>query len=319
MTESWHHVHVVLADPDGRVLAAAGAAGLPTYVRSAAKPFQVSAVRDLLTAEGVTLEGRGLAIATSSHVGTDDQQIEAAHLLARAGLDESALRCPPALPADVASMVVQGEPTRLAHNCSGKHASFLLAQVASGADPARYLDQREALQRAVRDALAEATSAIPEGPGVDGCGAPAWVLPLSGLAVGFARLAAGTCGLAPVAEAMRTHADLVGGPGCDDTALMDADARVVAKRGAEAVLGAGRAPQHGSVGRPLGDAVGVAVKVADGSNRAGAPVVAAVLAGLGLRVPAELRAPVVLGGGEPHGAVEVDPEGLARLLATSQR
>lgn len=310
VVESQHRGSVVVADSGGRVLAALGDAHHPTYVRSAAKPFQAVATLDLLARAGVTLDTRGLAIATSSHEGTADHQVEAARLLALAGLDEGALRCPPALPGDEASLVEQGEATSLAHNCSGKHAGFLLAQVTAGGAPQDYLALDSALQRRVHRALAELTDTAPAGPGVDGCGAPAWVLPLSGLATGFARLVAGTHGLAPVAAAMRAAPDLIGGEGSVDTELMRADRRVVAKRGAEAVLAAGLTPRPGS-----GDGLGVAVKIEDGGARAVGPVVAAVLAALGARVPEAVAAPPVLGGGIAHGALEVAPE-LLTLLAS---
>lgn len=302
VVESAHRGHVVVADADGAVLAAAGDADRPTYVRSAAKPFQAVATRTLLAEAGADLTVEGLAIACASHVGSAEHQIEAAHLLAVAGLDEAALRCPAALPTDTATLVDQrGVPTPLGHNCSGKHAAFLYAHTTTGGDPARYLDVDVRLQRDVRDALGDLLHAVPDGPGVDGCGAPAWVLPLRGLARGFAALAAGAGDLRPIAAALRARPDLVGGDGCPDTALMTADARVVAKRGAEGVLAAGFVPTSG------GAPVGMAVTVEDGAARATGPVVAALLAALGAIVPDELRAPPVLGGGLPHGALEVDP------------
>ncbi len=306
IVESIHRGALVVATADGEVVGAAGDPAHATYVRSAAKPFQALAVVRLLAGAGRSLDPRGLAIACASHTGTDEHQIEAAHLLALADLDESALRCPAALPSDLATLLAQRTPTSLAHNCSGKHAAFLLAQVSSGADPASYLDAAAPLQGRVREALVTTMDADALGAGVDGCGAPAVVLPLAGLATGFARLAAGRDGLALIRDAMRALPRLVGGEGCPDTALMQADGRVVAKRGAEAVLAAGwEAPQ------PLG----VAVKIEDGSTRAAEPVVASVLAALGASVPDALRAPPVLGGGLPHGALEVDEMVVARVLA----
>jgi L-asparaginase II len=308
VVESVHRGAVVLATADGEVVGAVGDAAYPTYVRSAAKPFQALATVGVLAEAGVALEPRGLAIACSSHTGSDEHQIEAAYLLARADLDESALRCPPSLPSDDATLGDQRVPTSLAHNCSGKHAGFLFAQVSSGADPRTYLDPATPFQRRVREALESTMGAALSGPGVDGCGAPAYVLPLAGLATGFARLAAGQDGLAVIRDAMRAAPDLVGGEDCPDTALMVADGAVVAKRGAEAVLAAGLELEDGQ-------ALGVAVKVEDGSTRAAGPVVATVLAGLGARVPDALRAPPVLGGGLPHGALEVDASAVARVLA----
>jgi L-asparaginase II len=306
VVESAHRGHVAVCDVDGTVLAGLGAPGDPVYVRSAAKPFQALATLEALDAAGIALPSEALAIACASHVASDTHQIEAAHLLALADLDEDALRCPEAHADDRRAALDTGRATRLAHNCSGKHAGFLLAQVAAGRDPARYLDVDDGLQVAVRDHLAAVSGTTPTGPGIDGCGAPAWRIPLAGLATGFARLAAGADpALRRIGAAMRAHPELVGGAGLPDTALMAADDRVVAKRGAEAVFAAGALTERGPVG--------VAVKVADGGDRACGPAVAAVLAALGLDVPDAVRSPAVLGGGVPHGAISAT-DGVRALL-----
>jgi L-asparaginase II len=146
------------------------------------------------------------------------------------------------------------------------------------------------------------------GPGVDGCGAPAWVLPLRSLAVAFARLAEGEGPYRRVRDAMIARPHLIGGPGRTDTRLMLGDHRVVAKGGAEAVLAVGFHDEwHG--------ALGLAVKIEDGRYRATGPVIAAALQALGGRVRPSLLRPVVLGGGVPHGAVEPEPSVAAAVRA----
>lgn len=299
VVESIHTGHVVVCDDRGDVVASLGDPARLTYVRSAVKPFQALATLAALDAAGVVLDQVGLAIACASHDGADEQQIEAARLLAEAGLDESALQCPPALPRDAATAWSQRRPHPLAHNCSGKHASFLFGTVFAGDDPERYLSLDSPLQQNIRNQLAEVCDATPQGPGVDGCGAPAWLVPLRGLATGFARLAAGTSApLARVRSAMTNHPLLIGGTAAFDTQLMRSDGRVVAKRGAEAVFAAGLV-----AGTPLG----IAVKVTDGGMRADGPVAAAVLASLGMTVPEAVLRPPVIGGGAVQGALEVDP------------
>lgn len=308
VVESVHTGHVVVADADGTVLAALGSPQRLTYVRSAVKPFQSVAVLEVLDAAGITLDTNGLAITCASHDGSDEQQIQAARLLAEAELDESALQCPAALPRDPETAWAQRWPYPLAHNCSGKHAGFLLATVAAGDDPSAYLSLSTPLQQRIRDRLAEISGAPPQGPGTDGCGAPAWLLPLQSLATGFARLAAGAePHLWRVRSAMTLRPLLIGGRSAYDTQLMRGDARVVAKRGAEAVFAAGLM---------LGArAVGIAVKIDDGGVRADGPVAATLLRALGCDVEAALASPPVLGGGLPQGALEVD-EAVAVLATT---
>lgn len=298
VVESVHTGSVVICDAAGTTLAHLGDAGRMIYVRSAVKPFQALAVLDVLDPAGIALDSTGLAIACASHDGTDDHQIEAARLLAEAGLDESALQCPPALPRYPHPTRAPQQPDPLAHNCSGKHASFLLATVAAGDDPASYLAMDSPLQRQIVDRVADACGATPAGPGVDGCGAPAWLLPLDGLARAFALLAGATTEqLARVRAAMTAHPMLIGGPPAVDSQLMAGNAVIVAKRGAEAVFAAGTARDGG---------IGVAVKVDDGGPRGDGAVAATVLQALGSATPEEVRRPVVLGGGVAQGALEVD-------------
>lgn len=314
--ESRHLGHVAVADVGGAVLAGLGEPDALVYGRSATKPFQTVATLELLAEAGRDLPGEGVAIASASHRATTDQQIEAAHLLACAGLDESALRCPPAQPTDSAALMEDPAPSALAHNCSGKHAGFLLAHTVGGGEPTSYLDPETALQRRVRAVLERYAGAVTEGPGIDGCGAPAWRLPLSGIATAFARLAAGGSygtdadgngdgavaadPLARVRDAMARWPHLVGGAGTADTEMMRAQDGLVAKRGAEGVLAAGWSGPDGPRG--------VAIKVADGASRATGPVAATILAGLGACVPDDVRWPAVLGGGRPHGRLSASSE-----------
>lgn len=294
--DALHVGHLAVVTADGRLIAGHGDPGAVVYPRSALKPFQAAAALGL---SGVEVPDDELAIIAASHTGSGAQQAAVQRVLGRAGLGADALRCPMALPTDAVALRQRPPPTRLAHNCSGKHAGFLLATTAAGQDPGGYLTDGAAVQRAVRIAVGDACHHDAQGPGVDGCGAPAWRLPLSALARGFTALLTDGGTLARVARAMRVHPGLVGGHAVVDTVLMQAEPAIIAKRGAEGVLGIAARADAGPVG--------VALKVADGGVRAVGPVAVAVLDALGLHGAAALARPVVLGGGAPHGAVEVDP------------
>jgi L-asparaginase II len=136
--------------------------------------------------------------------------------------------------------------------------------------------------------------------GVDGCGAPAHTLTLTGLARAFAAVASAPAGspVASVRVAMTTHPDMVGGTGRDVTALMEGVPGLVAKDGAEGVLAAA-----------LPDGRAVALKLADGSWRAFAAVALEALDRLGVDTSgaAGLRRAPVLGGGRPVGEAHAVP------------
>jgi L-asparaginase II len=302
--EAVHTGHVVVVGPDGTLVVAHGDPDVVIYPRSVLKPFQAAAVLGMVALRPPSDER---AVMAASHVGGVAQQAAVTRLLDRAGVSVTDLRCPEALP--VAPEVLRREPvpTRLAHNCSGKHAGMLLATMMCDADPTSYLSPSAPVQVAVRGVLADVSGTDPVGPGVDGCGAPAWRLPVVAVARAFARLAA-ACEpgeLWSVGEAMRTHPELVGGHGVVDTELMRAERRLVAKRGAEGALGI--------AARTAAGPLGIIVKVADGGPRALGPVAVAIVERLGLRGPDALRRPVVLGGGEVHGGVSPAPA-LARTL-----
>lgn len=271
LVESEHRGHLVVLDADGGAVLEAGAPDAVVWPRSTLKPVQALA----LLRSGLETDDAGLALACASHSGTAEHLEVVRGVLARVGLDESALRNTPDAPLDAdaarAWWRAGHEPSPLAQNCSGKHAAMLATCVAAGWDTAGYLDPEHPLQRAVRATVAELTAVPVEHVTVDGCGAPLLSTTTRGLARAFARIAAAPV-LAPgspearVARAMAARPELVGGPGRDVTELMRAVPGLVAKDGAEGVYAAA-----------LPDGGAVALKVADGASRARAPIMTAAL------------------------------------------
>jgi L-asparaginase II len=287
VVESVHSGHVAVVAGDGEVLGAIGDPGAVTFVRSAVKPFQATACLELL-GEADRPSDAELAVAWSSHRSEPRHLAAVASLLERAATDPEDLTCPPAAgEADPGAA-----PTRLRHNCSGKHALFALAGRRIGCPREHLLDPGGPVQRAVLGVLAEVLGPA-AAVGVDGCGAPAVVVPLDRLARGFADLA-----VDPRFEAVRAagfaHPGLVGGEGRPESALLGAG--TVAKVGAEGVFATGWRDADGT-GR------GVAVKVADGATRAANAATVALLVDLEVVGDDVWCAPPPLGGGRPQGAV----------------
>ena len=311
--ESRHLGAVAVADADGRLLAAAGDPDLVVYVRSCAKPFQALAVRGLGVEEALGLGQVALAGACGSHNGEPDHLASVGKVLEAAGLDETALRCPPALPGDRAAREQAPGPAAVYHNCSGKHAYMLAGSVVRGWAPERYTQPDHPLQAVVGDTLGDLAGVPIEHVGVDGCGVPVHAMALRGLATAYARLgaqaAAGEEGPAAVVEAVRRHPFMLAGSGQLDTLLLETTGgRVLAKVGAEATYGAA----------DLATGTGLALKVLDGAPRArGAALLAALRALDWLdddQEAAVLPAATVdvHGGGRPVGAVR--PASLALPL-----
>ncbi|GGN28020.1 asparaginase [Lentzea pudingi] len=295
--ESVHHGTVVATDPSGSPVLSVGRPGDVAFPRSSNKPLQALA----MLRAGLDLDGELLALASASHSGEDFHVAGALRILASAGLGEDALQCTADLPL--------GEEARARHlaqglaaapkymNCSGKHAAMLATCVANGWSTHDYLDPTHPLQVATRETIEDVAGEPVAQVGVDGCGAPIFAISLTGLARAFGRLASAPEGTLEhrVATAMNTYPQWVGGTGRDVTALMDALPGVIAKDGAEGVY---------AVGLPTGE--GVALKIADGSSRARAVVVVAVLKRLGVDVSKleDLATVPVLGHGRAVGAVK---------------
>jgi L-asparaginase len=254
LVEATHVVHAV-AVHDGAVVEEAGDPSLVAFLRSSAKPFQalpLARARDDLTAEE-------LAIASSSHLASPEQLAAVRNLLAKAPAEEDELECGP-------------EPTRLEHNCSGKHAGMLALCRAKGWASGGYRLATHPVQRGCLHEVAAAAD-VPEEEiptAVDGCGVLTFALPLERMALMFGRLEQ-VDGGARVAAAMRAHPELVRGARAADTSLMRELEGWTAKGGAEGLFCA--------VG-PGG--LGIALKVEDGSMRGMRPALAELLRRLGL-------------------------------------
>jgi L-asparaginase II len=285
------------------LLAALGDPHRVIFSRSSTKPLQAAVC---LRRIGDGLQKDLIAIMCASHNGEPEQVRAVRRLLRRSGLPVSALRCPPSLPSLPRDVRRAGRATRIAHNCSGKHAGMLAACTRAGWDLDTYLAPGHPLQREVLGAVRRGTGVDRPVVGVDGCGAPVHAVPLSGMATLFARLSRPEqlgpyeAQAASAVSAMRAHPFLVGGSGRTDTLLMTQVPGVVSKVGAEGLFCAAI----------LAEGIGVAVRIEDGGDRASGPALIHALAQLGALTPDDVErlAPVarkaVLGGGRRVGELE---------------
>jgi L-asparaginase II len=291
-TESRHRGSAVVLGADGRQIYAAGRVASPMFPRSSNKPMQAAA----MVSCGLDLEGKLLALAAASHSGEDFHVTGVREILARAGLPEDALQCPPALPMDEPTLRRflrdGGQPDRIHMNCSGKHAAMLATCVAAGWPTDSYRDPGHPLQRQIRQTVARLSGEKVSRTGVDGCGAPLFAVSLAGLARAFRAivLAAPDSAERRVADAMRAYPDWASGTQRSDSALMNAVPGLLVKGGAEGVLAFA-----------LPDGRAAACKLEDGAARA-VPAIAVAL----------LR---VLGAGGPHreGASAAGVAALGRI------
>ena len=294
--ESVHRASVAVTAADGSVELELGSATDPVFPRSSNKPVQALA----MVRHGLDLAPHHLALVCASHSGEDFHLEAVREILAGAGLSVADLRNTPDYPVDeqarLAWVRAGSEKQSLAQNCSGKHSGMLATCVVNGWDHTAYLEVDHPLQRACDETLAELAGEPVAATAVDGCGAPVMAVSLAGLARAFGRIASAPAGTdeARVADAIRTSPEYLGGSRRDVTTFIQRTPGAIAKDGAEAVYAVG-----------LADGRGIALKVADGGQRARTVILAAVLRRLGVESGAidALEDAPILGHGEPVGSV----------------
>ena len=294
--ESVHYGAAVVLSAAGDIEYSVGDPGVLIYPRSSNKPMQAVA----MVRHGLSLPADLLALVCASHDGAAKHIAGAERILASAGLDAAALRNTPDLPLDdgEAAAVLRsgGGRTTLQMNCSGKHSGMLATCVHNGWTIDDYLAVDHPLQAAITDTIDELTGEAHAHIGVDGCGAPAHAFSLVGLARSLRTVAIGAAGDSgdAVRDAMAAHPEMVGGDTRDVTQLMRHVPGLIAKDGADGVFVAA-----------LRDGRSIALKVADGSDRARPPLMLALLAHAGVDVTAVARhlTSTIFGHGRPVGSV----------------
>ena len=293
LVESRHRGVLVHVTPDGTVDWAIGDPDTVIFPRSANKPIQALAMLEA----GLPLDGAELAIATSSHHGEVMHLEQVRAVLARAGLDESALQTPaswPDSPHEHARVIREGGgKAPILMDCSGKHAAMLLTCVLRGWSTHDYLAPEHPLQQQLAETFSRLTGGAPDVVGVDGCGAPLLATSVVRLAGAVGAIASGTTDESRrLVAAITAHPTLVSGSRAPERHFVERLPGAIAKTGAESTM---------VVGWPDGSAL--VGKIEDGSARALTVAMSRAVELLGGPVVLPEPRPDVLGGGRPVGEV----------------
>ena len=294
--ESVHFGAVVGLQSNGDIAFSIGDPHIQMFPRSSTKPIQALA----MVRAGLALPTEQLALVCSSHNGEAIHQKTVLEILATVGLTESALGNTADYPMHTHSAheaIREGkEKSPLQMGCSGKHSGMLVTCAINGWPLDSYLEQDHPLQQAITASVADVTGHDAFAIGIDGCGAPAHVVELVGLARAMRSMAVGEAGASGTAiyEAMSQFPYMVGGEKRDVTTIVSGIPGLFAKDGADAVYAAA-----------LNDGRAVALKMSDGVGRGTPTVLLAALAKLGIDisgVDASVHE-VVYGHGKPVGSV----------------
>jgi L-asparaginase II len=270
IVESEHRGFLAMLNADGTIFKSLGDIETKIYPRSTVKCAQASA----MVRSGLELEPSLLALAQSSHSGAVMHIEGAREILASVGLGENALQCALDRPLGENERRAWGDnpPTRIAMNCSGKHAAMLVTCVKNGWPIESYLEQSHPLQVAIKEELEALADEKITLVSTDGCGAPLFLLSVVGLARAIRSITVSTDAIhKSVMDAARTFPEMVGGAGRHNTEMMQEVPGLFMKDGAEAVNVCS-----------LIDGRTIVFKVSDGSLRAFRTIVHACLKEFGI-------------------------------------
>lgn len=283
ITESRHRGHIVVVEPDGNIIAYAGAPETVTFLRSSAKPLQALPLLMSGAAEMFGFNDQEVALACASHNGESIHTEVVGSMLSKIGLGPEALKCGIHEPYSVevaGKLRLLGQaPNVLQNNCSGKHAGMLALALHLGASTDDYNSETNLVQIAIADAVAQfsGVAVTDMAVGIDGCAVPVFGITVKAMALAYARLVSPPAeydrvirdACARIVRVMSAYPELIGGTSDRlDTELMRAaPGRLISKVGAEGVYTAGILPCEEW---PKG--LGVALKIEDGEDRRARPV-----------------------------------------------
>ena len=284
--ESRHFGAAIVCDYKGNIVESWGDIDNLVFPRSTLKPMLAIQLVETGASDEYALNDSELSLACSSHQGEPMHQKLVASWLYRLGLTKDHLACGAVLPEHTESahrLLASGQQgCRLHHNCSGKHTGFLTTALHLKLPIENYHLINHPLQQLSLEILSDLAGIdLKKYPiGIDGCGLPAPTMPLRQLGYATARFANPEDLSDTRAQAIyRLHAAIknepvyIAGHGTMVSELNEVtQGKVLAKTGAEGMLTAA-IPDKG---------LGIALKIADGGNRARSVVLLAILDQLGI-------------------------------------
>ena len=286
--------HIAVVDGQGEILASVGDVDYISYMRSAAKPLQASAVLEAGAIDAFDINDEQLAVMCGSHIGDDEHVRAVQGTLDKLGLDENAFTLGPSLSMSNAlrerQLAAGIEPRKIFNNCSGKHSAMLALCRHSGWDISAYQRPKHPVQQLILKTIAAYTDYPADKIiiGVDGCGVPVFALPLRNMALSYCCLMnpellpqERAAAARRITAAIAAHPTMTAGKSQFCSKLAAATkGRIIGKLGADGVYCLAPAERN----------LGVALKIEDGNTAMLAPVVMRVLEQLELLTTAETDA-----------------------------
>jgi L-asparaginase II len=155
--------------------------------------IQILPMQKFKKQHGIVASEQELACGCASHAGEACHTEVISKWLQRLSLDEKALVCGAHLPFDdrAAKELIRNNqtPSKIHNNCSGKHAGLLEWAQLLGAPTSSYFEVSHPVQKSLRQEMENLGDYkfADDDWGIDGCGIPAWQMPLKNMALMLAR------------------------------------------------------------------------------------------------------------------------------------
>lgn len=279
--ESIHVAYAVVVDENGKIIFSTGDPYYLTCIRSSLKPFQAAASVHAGATAAADFSEAELALMCASHNGEEIHVKIAASMLKKLGYTQDQYECGNHPPYDKNSrlkLLREGRELSPFHNnCSGKHAGMLALAKHLRVDPRGYINPEHPVQQKIIQTVKKYSGSDSLFLATDGCSAPTPFMTLFTIATLFQKLVSGKISdLTRLYKAMTMNPYLIGGKDRFDTDFIAAlGGRAVCKVGGDGMRGFGIRKQNGQ-------ALGIAVKILDGHQRASAPAALALLNHMGL-------------------------------------
>jgi L-asparaginase II len=277
--ESRHRGVAAIVDSLGHVVRSWGNIYDPVFPRSSVKFIQALPLIESGAADAFNLSPQEIALACASHRGEEMHIKALTRWLHKIGKDERILEC--GIPRRFYSSSFD-KPSVLHNACSGKHLGFLTTALYQKEALEGYSSRDHPVQQRAEKALSDLTNIdhLHAPYGIDGCGIPAFTIPLYNIALAMARFADPSRLHYPrqkaihrILIAVEAHPEMLAGEnGFDTKVIKITNGQVICKMGAAGV----------EVAIIPSLNLGIALKIDDGHAKAAELAFLAILKSLGL-------------------------------------
>lgn len=193
--ECFHYGSIAIADENGLKLSV-GDIDFISYFRSSSKPIQILPLYELNIDKKYALTDEELSIMSGS-LACSPRQMEIVHsIMEKANIAEDIfimLPCYPMYETYATQYIREGKPpSRLYHNCIGKHLGLVLMQREMGGKDEDYWKLDSPVQKKILEYISIFTD-VPQSDihiGWDGCGVPVFGVAMYPMALSYLRLVA---------------------------------------------------------------------------------------------------------------------------------